>query len=150
MKTVLLTGATGFLGSHLLEKLVSLNEYELIIIKRSFSDTKRINHLLNKNIYVHDIDKYPLENIFKDKKVDIIIHTATDYGKIDNSCYKVLETNLIFPIMLIEFAAKNQVEVFINTDSYFNKDNLSYSYLLNYSLSKKSLIHEFERYLKNV
>ena len=45
----------------------------------------------------------------------------------------------MYPINLLEMAVKNNVGVFINTDSYFNKENLSYNYLLNYSLSKKSL-----------
>jgi nucleoside-diphosphate-sugar epimerase len=44
-KRVLLTGATGFLGSHLLEALLK-QDYKVVILKRSTSDTWRINHLL--------------------------------------------------------------------------------------------------------
>ena len=47
VKNILLTGATGFIGSHLLEKLLK-ESYNVIVLKRSFSDTWRIKHLLIK------------------------------------------------------------------------------------------------------
>lgn len=46
-KTILLTGATGFLGSHLLERFFR-EGHKIIILKRSFSNTWRIDHILNK------------------------------------------------------------------------------------------------------
>ncbi len=138
-KTILLTGATGFLGSHLLRYLLS-NEYQVVILKRSFSSISRIEkELSNSSVKFYDIDVVDLEKIFIENKIDVVIHCATEYGRANNSCYKVLETNLMFPIKLLEFSIENNVNVFINTDSYFNKENMSYSYLLNYSLSKKSL-----------
>ena len=139
-KTFLLTGATGFLGSHLLRKLVQL-DCKVIIVKRSFSNIDKIVDLINlEQIKFHDLDKDNLEDLFKKNNVDSIIHTATEYGRIDKSISKILEANLILPIKLIELAIKYNVTSFINTDSYFNKDNLSYSSLLNYSLSKKVLL----------
>jgi len=51
-----------------------------------------------------------------------------------------LEPNLILPIRLIELGIEFNTPCFINTDSYFNKGGGSYSNLLNYSLSKKSLL----------
>jgi nucleoside-diphosphate-sugar epimerase len=44
------------------------------------------------------------------------------------------------PIRLIELGIEFKTICFINTDSYFNKGGGSYSNLLNYSLSKKSLL----------
>jgi nucleoside-diphosphate-sugar epimerase len=139
MKTILLTGATGFLGSHLLERLLEEN-YTIIVLKRSFSNISRIEKLLNDSkVISYNIDIIQLEKIFIENNIETIIHCATNYGRNNKSCYKVLETNLMFPIMLLEFAVKYKVKTFINTDSYFNKDNNSYSFLLDYSLSKKSL-----------
>ncbi len=42
--TILLTGATGFLGSHILKAII--NDYSVIILKRSFSDVAKINNQL--------------------------------------------------------------------------------------------------------
>jgi CDP-paratose synthetase len=137
-QTVLLTGATGFLGSHILEALVAWGKYEIICLKRSSSSLDRIFHLTGK-FKTFDVDTTPIEQVFKGRKVYAIIHTATEYGRGSSSSYKVLETNLMFPIALIEEGIKHGVQTFLNTDSYFNKENMSYSYLLNYSLSKKSL-----------
>lgn len=137
-KTILLTGATGFLGSHLLEKLCSLGIYEVIITVRDTSDLTRIKHLITKT-KIYNLSISPIELIFQENKVDIIVHTAVQYGREDTSCIKILETNLMFPITLLELCQKYNVKLFVNTDSYFNKENLAYSSLLHYSLSKKSL-----------
>ena len=45
MMNILLTGATGFLGSHLLKAMVQAG-HEITILKRSSSDTTRIGCLL--------------------------------------------------------------------------------------------------------
>jgi nucleoside-diphosphate-sugar epimerase len=141
-KKILITGATGFLGSHLLKGLLAKTKFRVIVLKRTFSNTYRIKEeLTNKRVLSYDIDRIKLETIFnKNSTIHSIIHCATEYGKGNKTCYDVLKINLMFPIKLLEFAMKNKVKLFINTDSYFNKENLSYQYLLNYSLSKKSLI----------
>jgi len=137
-KNIILTGATGFLGSHILKDLLEKTNFNIIVLKRSFSDTIRIKKFINnKKIQFFDIDNTSLDALpFKNCKA--IIHVATDYGR-ESNCSNVLETNLIFPVKLLELACQNNVELFINTDSYFNKENMSYLYLQNYSLSKKSL-----------
>ena len=63
---ILLTGATGFLGSKILEALNNEN-YSIIVLKRSSSSLWRINHLIG-NIQSYDLDKNTLDSIFKNKK----------------------------------------------------------------------------------
>ena len=64
---ILLTGATGFLGSKILEALNNEN-YSIIVLKRSSSSLWRINHLIG-NIQSYDLDKNPsLDSIFKKTK----------------------------------------------------------------------------------
>ncbi len=138
IKTILLTGATGFLGSHLLKTLLK-EKIKIIVIKRSYSNIFRIsNELKNKLVKIYNIDSVDLKTIFEKNKIDIIIHCATDYGR---TSFKsdLLETNLIFPIKLIEFAIQYKVYAFINTDTYYNKRKSNYSYLQEYCLSKNNL-----------
>lgn len=139
MQTIILTGATGFLGSHILKAILSKSNDKILLLKRSFSNIWRIkDEIKDSRVTYLDIDKQDLYKIDWNG-IDTIIHCATEYGRSDSLCHKILKTNLIFPIHLIELAIKNNVKTFINTDTYFNKDNIAYNHLLGYSLSKKSL-----------
>ena len=84
-------------------------------------------------------DNGDLSELFCSRRIDIIIHTATEYGRNGMMPSAVLGSNLIFPLTLIEQGIRHGLELFVNTDSYFNKPNQSYTTLLDYSLSKKSL-----------
>ena len=129
MKNVLLTGATGFLGSHLLEELLRQGD-RVTVLKRSTSDTWRIKHLLD-DVATVDIDVRPLEEAFKTHKVDAVIHTACSYGRSGEPAHKVVETNLLFSLRLLDAAT------FFNTNTFFNTDTLLPKYLNAYSISKK-------------
>ncbi len=137
---ILLTGATGFLGSRLLANLLE-NGHEVVAVKRSFSNTFRIKDSLgHDNLHFFDIDLLDPVALFQKYSIDTIVHTATEYGRGDTPVFRILEANLILPLRLAELGINYGVKCFINTDSYFNKGNSSYSNLLNYSLSKKSLL----------
>lgn len=143
MKKVLLTGATGFLGSNLINALVKNNKYQITILKRSFSDTFRIKNIMDQ-IKFYDIDKCELELPFKDSNgFDIIIHTSTTYGRKDASITEIVESNVVFPLQLMEIASSYNVEtVFINTDTFFNNEESTnqYSYLSSYTCTKKQIL----------
>lgn len=138
---ICITGATGFLGSHLLKYLLFNTNYNFVLIKRTSSSLTRLENIDKTRVYFFDVDENfeNLEECFKDKKIISIIHCATNYGRNAKTCLNILKTNLNFPIKLLELAVKYNVISFINTDSYFNKPNMSYFYLQDYSLSKRSL-----------
>ena len=137
--TILLTGATGFLGSHLCTYLLKNTSYNLLLLKRSFSNTARLQGVLSSaRVKTFDVDTHPLTELdWSD--VQCVVHCATEYGRKGTSCHQILASNLMFPVQLVEESIAHGVESFINTDSYFNKEHFSYSHLLHYSLSKKSL-----------
>ena len=130
---VLITGATGFLGSYLVKELLRQN-YDVIILKRSCSDTKRINDVLDKLI-CYNIDDCDLIQIFHDfVKIDLIIHTATLYGNKNENISELLYANTVFPLHLLELGCLFNTETFFNTDTSLNKN------FNNYSLSKKQFM----------
>jgi nucleoside-diphosphate-sugar epimerase len=131
-KTILLTGATGFLGSYLLEALIN-EGYKVIILKRSFSNTWRINNFLDK-VKSYDVDKDPLKKPFEENRIDVVIHTATNYGRKGEDSSEIVNINLLFPIRLLETAKS------FNTFTFFNTDTLLHKYLTPYALSKKQLV----------
>jgi CDP-paratose synthetase len=142
---IILTGVTGFLGSRLLAGLLDCG-HAVVGIKRSFSDTSKISASLgHKRLYLFDIDRADPKTLFECHSVDTIIHTATEYGRGATPLYSILDANLLLPLRLAELGMQHGVKCFINTDSFFNKGNSSYSNLLNYSLSKKSLLIWLEK-----
>jgi nucleoside-diphosphate-sugar epimerase len=137
---IVLTGATGFLGSNLLGKLLT-EGYDIAAIIRTDSSLARIERWTeHKNIKLYNIEKTNPRTIFEENKIDAIVHTATEYGRGGGAISNILEPNLILPVRLIELGIEYDTACFINTDSYFNKGGSTYSNLLNYSLSKKSLL----------
>lgn len=137
---ILLTGATGFVGSHILSRLIE-DGHSVSVIKRSHSDIKRIEHLLGQ-CTLYNIDEITVGHIFQGQSFDCIIHCATYYGRSDTECLKNIETNLLFPLDLLTVGAARGVRYFINTDSFFTKQINSEKsldeehYMHGYTLSK--------------
>jgi len=124
-KSVLLTGATGFLGSMLLRRLLK-EGYALTILKRSFSQTHRINDLM-PSIQSFDLDKTELVEISRHVKAHYIIHCATDYGRKNVSVSDIIQANLVLPVSLLSLRDNFQCKCFINTDTIIDKRVSSYS-----------------------
>jgi len=130
---ILLTGATGFLGSHLIQAFLA-NGCKVAILKRSFSDTNRIKDLIGR-VKSFDIDLVPLKRPFEEwGRFDCVVHTATNYGRQGETAVEVFEANLAFPLRLLQTAT------FFNTPTFFNTATILHPYLNYYALSK----HHFE------
>lgn len=141
-KYIVLTGGTGFVGSHLLEFLLNSNN-KVVLLKRSFSDTWRINEFIeNENLILKNIDNDNLNDIFNQYDVKGIFHLASvSQREIDlNVVSKMIDSNIKFPTQLLETSIKNDVKFFINTGSV-------YEYQLNNSpISENTKIKPFNLY----
>ncbi len=124
-KTILLSGATGFLGSHLLENFIK-NGHKVIALVRSNSDLWRIKEFLPE-CRIYEIDKIPINKIFQESKIDLVVHTACSYGRSGESLSSIIESNLNFGIQILETAVAHNVKTFINTDTLLPKDVNAYS-----------------------
>ena len=118
-KRVLITGATGFIGSHVVELLLD-NDFDITVIKRSFSNTERIEQHLSR-LVCFDLDNVTLESVFEGPGFDVLIHLATLYNKGDFGVdlEEMRKVNIDFPRKLLELAIKNNVKKFVNTSTYF-------------------------------
>jgi nucleoside-diphosphate-sugar epimerase len=110
---IVLTGATGFLGSALLEKLLARGD-KVIAIKRSTSNVDKIKVLLDHpNLRLLDIDIVDPACLFKSNKIDTIIHTATEYGRGTTPLFSILNANLLLPLRLAELGMQVECVVLL-------------------------------------
>ena len=124
-RCVLVTGATGFLGSRLLLNLVKKG-YNVIVLKRSFSNTWRIKDALSQT-KSYDIDKIDIERVFNENEIEGIIHLATDYGRKNSNdvIHQMFKANIELPTELLALGTKYGTNFFINTHTYAdNRYNL--------------------------
>lgn len=114
----LLTGATGFIGSHLLRRLVERGEKPFIILRKD-SDTWRIKDIMQKLSYgIADLeDTKAIESIVNIVKPDIVYHLATYYKAFESEKNpdQVMRTNLFGGWNLLR--ASKDCELFVNTGS---------------------------------
>lgn len=127
---VLVTGATGFVGSNLVKRLLSKN-FQVHALVRSTSNTARIVDLLPK-LYLYQAD---LLKIVKLKKIvqkidpEIIFHlaTASVFGsEVVEKSNEIIKTNFLGTVNLVNACNEINYSCFVNTGSsseYGLKDN---------------------------
>ena len=119
-KRVLVTGADGFMGSHLTERLVSYDAHISVFVHNK--ELKNLSHIKNKlkEILVGDIADKNTTNLMIKNNPQIIFHLAADEyvrGSIENPV-KVNQTNLNGTLNVLEAArALNNLERLVFTSS---------------------------------
>ena len=123
-KKILITGADGFIGSHLVEKLVSLNyDVRALCLYNSFNSWGWIDHIdsntkKNIEIILGDIrDPKSVDAACKD--IDIVLHLASLIAipHSYNSPYSYLETNAKGTMNIMESCITNKIEKIIHTST---------------------------------
>lgn len=118
---ILATGATGFIGSHLIKRLIE-EKHQIIIVHRkssSFTHLEKFRSAVSF-IEVNSLDQIP--TIFKRFTIEGIIHLAATYIKHHKNNEDVIlmnKSNIDFPSVLLNEAIQNKVKFFINTGTCF-------------------------------
>lgn len=135
---ILITGTTGFVGTHLLEKLENYNKFKLAAVVRD----KSIINIKNNVQLIHIKDNLNFEKEIINFNPEIVIHLASHLTGLDdsNSFKKLIKSNIEFPGKLLECLRKTSLKYFINTGTFAeysnNNDILDPAYL--YSATKIS------------
>lgn len=123
IKHVLITGGTGYLGSHIIKELLSQGHAVSVLI-RTYSSLSRLEFFKEKLNFVNVDD---VKVFFEKEKIDGIIHVATNYGRKGEKVSDIISSNLSFPVKLFELAIQNKVGFFINTDTSLPRNLNAYS-----------------------
>lgn len=134
---ILLTGATGFIGKHLLKEL--LKNHKVVAIARNPLSMGSSNL---KVIYGNLLDKKIIEDSMKN--IDIVIHLA---ASLDQSDKNIEEINVTLTKTLIEEAKKAKIKKFI----FFSTEKVPHSYCNDsYTISKRkaeTIVTAFKNHL---
>jgi nucleoside-diphosphate-sugar epimerase len=128
---ILLTGGTGFIGRHLLKALEAAG-HELLATTRQV-DTVASN-ALSPNIRWITNEQAAQEILCLQPSA--VVHLATNYGN-SSPASETLQTNVIWPLKLLEASIKAGTPLFVNTDTFFSKPEFAYQHMAAYSSSKK-------------
>ena len=108
--------------------------FDVIGLEYSIENLHRIAF---ENFKVYSTNDTVLDTVFKENDFYAVIHLATLYKRQSEPISDLLNTNINLPVQLLELSGKYNVNLFLNTDSFFNNPKYSYSYLSDYTLSKK-------------
>jgi len=118
-KTILITGATGFVGSNLLRRLFK-SRADLHIIVRESSSLWRIGDIANDlKRYTPDLsDSDSLKKVIHEINPDIIYHLATFGGNPRQDNFRqIIESNFFGTVNLINACKETGFDLFVNTGS---------------------------------
>ena len=114
--TVLLTGATGFIGSHVAMELSNKVNCTIIAIVRKINGYKNTDLLSKQNVILKPglfYDKNFLNKIFQDYRIDYVLHLAALRGGGKGTYKDYHLINVLGTEYLLECAARHHVRRFI-------------------------------------
>src|SRR5215217_7441804 len=125
MKNLLITGGAGFIGSHLVDRLLA-SDVERITVVDNFNDfynpsIKRDNireHLPDPRYSIHQVDirnAAALEQVFSSSNFDCVVHLAARAGVRPSLSEPQLytETNINGTLNLLELARHKNIKQFV-------------------------------------
>ena len=125
MKSILITGGAGFIGSHLVDRLMAEGDWQVTVVD-DFNDfydpsTKRANiesHLANSNFQLIEADirdGNALAKAFDNRRLDGIVHLAARAGVRPSLKEPRLyvETNINGTMNLLELARTHNIKQFV-------------------------------------
>ncbi|MGM9680857.1 MAG: NAD-dependent epimerase/dehydratase family protein [Eubacteriales bacterium] len=120
-KTVLLTGATGFLGGYVIKELEK-RDFRIVAVGRNEQKGHTLESEKCRFYPVDFTDKRKLEEVFRKEKIDLILHTgalSSAWGKWEDF-YKI---NVIGTKNVAELALKYKAErmVYISSPSIYSR-----------------------------
>ena len=148
---IVITGATGFVGSNLTAHLLNLN-YKIHLIVRPNSDLTYLNvNNSSLKIFKYDNNLNSLISFFKETNPICTFHLASNYITEHNSSQidGLISSNITFGLHLLEAMKEAKIKALINTGTswqHFNNDE--YNPVNLYAATKQAFESLIEYYVQ--
>jgi len=115
--TVIVTGGAGFLGSHLVDRLIK--EGHKVVVIDNLSTGKKENLPVQAKFYKIDIQNPEISRIFKKEKPEIVFHLAAKIGVRKSSENPAItnKTNILGSLNMLENCRKFKIKKLIFASS---------------------------------
>jgi nucleoside-diphosphate-sugar epimerase len=124
---IVITGSTGFVGQHIVPKLIN-KEYKILEITIEPEVSERLyGNKTQKYLITDDQESYL--SILESFKPDVVIHLASFLTSADdyNTLRKLVNTNIVFYCRLLDALKNTNLKLFVNTGTfaeYFSGDGV--------------------------
>jgi nucleoside-diphosphate-sugar epimerase len=149
-RVALVTGATGFVGSHLTKQLLSEGWQVYILTRVESCLPKMLEGTLAVNI-VYDGSPQSLINCVSRVKPTVVFHLASLFisEHITQDIESLIQSNILFGTQLLEAMRINQVKKIINTGtSWQHFNNEEYNPVCLYAATKQAFEAILEYYIQ--
>ena len=151
MKNIVVTGATGFVGSNLVRFLLKKN-FKIYVILRTDSDLANLTGIKEEvEIFRYDNNLSNLINFFSEVKPSTVFHLASNFiaehewHQIDS----LIHSNITFGLHLLEAMKVSGVKQLINTGtSWQHYNNEDYNPVCLYAATKQAFESLIEYYVQ--
>ncbi|MDC0418915.1 NAD-dependent epimerase/dehydratase family protein [Pelagibacteraceae bacterium] len=112
-KKVLVTGGSGFIGSHIVDQLVK-KKYKVTIIDKIQAKRKDVKYIRSNNLKLNFLKKAT-------KNIDYVFHLAavSDINKVSSNPIYTIENNILATAYLLEASRFNNVKKFLFASSMY-------------------------------
>lgn len=141
MNRVVVTGATGYIGSNLVKKLLKDN-VEVAILCRKTSGLQLLNECKNKIVIFNDVDDLAKTIQFvKNFKPDVVYHLASCYVSEHQAddIDRIIDSNIKYGTYILETMKQAGVKHIVNASTAWqNYNNEEYNPVSLYAASKEA------------
>jgi nucleoside-diphosphate-sugar epimerase len=150
-KNILITGASGFIGSHVLDECLK-NNFNVHAIFRDSKKNVIFVKKYKKQIFPIFYDNiYEIKNKLTNCKIDYVIHCATHYIKKHdhNDIENIIKSNVLFSTILLDAVVKIKIKKFINLGTVWQHFNDTKNLAFNLYAATKQSFECIFNYYKN-
>ena len=150
-KNILITGASGFVGSHVLDDCLK-NNFNVHAIFRHSKKNVRFAKKYKKQIFpIFYNNIYEIKNKLTNCKIDYVIHCATHYIKKHdhNDIENIIKSNVLFSTILLDAVVNIKIKKFINLGTVWQHFNDTKNLAFNLYAATKQSFECIFNYYKN-